>query len=44
MDRLLARDRSVLEHIIMEAVIEVEFDLEDLCKERVVDTLLGEKG
>ena len=42
--RLLARDRSVLEHIIIEADIEVEYDLEGLCEERVADTLLGEKG
>ena len=32
LDRLPARDRSIAEHIIIEVGIEVEVDLEGLCK------------
>ena len=44
LDRLPASDRSMAEHIIIGVGIEVEVDLKGLCKEWMVDTLLGEKG
>ncbi len=43
LDRLPGGDRSMAEYIIIGVGIEVEVDLEGLCKEWVVDPPLGEK-